>query len=203
MSRESFPSSPSQTPDKHGDQGDDRNRTGGPFPSCERTIHLHNRGLSARVDADVWAWASRITWHAHESDTRTYAATATWTGDGTQRTFLHRVIMGLAPEDPRKVDHVSGDTLDNRRANLRLATTAQNAQNQGSRGGSSRHRGVTWDRARGKWLASAMLDGKRTTIGRFVTEDEAAEAASAWRAEHMPFSADCECDPDAGRLRAA
>lgn len=104
--------------------------------------------------------------------------------------LLHRAVLGLGPEDPRRVDHINGNPLDNRRVNLRIVTTAQNAQNQGSRGGSSRHRGVTWDRSRQKWMASAMLDGRRRTIGRFDSEDEAGAAASAWRAEHMPFSAE-------------
>jgi hypothetical protein len=104
--------------------------------------------------------------------------------------YLHREVMGLERDDPRRVDHINRDTLDNRRANLRLATTAQNAQNQGSRGGSSRYRGVTWDKAREKWMASAMLGGKRHTIGRFDSEDEAGAAAAAWRARHMPFSAE-------------
>lgn len=38
------------------------------------------------------------------------------------------------------------------------------------------------------WMATAMLEGKRKTIGRFDTEDEAGAAASAWRREHMPYS---------------
>lgn len=101
---------------------------------------------------------------------------------------LHRDVLALGKDDPRKVDHINGNTLDCRRANLRIATTAQNAQNQGSRGGSSRHRGVTWDRSRRKWMASAMLNGHRTTIGRFDSEEEAALAAAAWRAENMPYS---------------
>ena len=104
--------------------------------------------------------------------------------------YLHREVLGLTADDPRKGDHVNGDTLDCRRSNLRIATPAQNAQNQGSRGGSSEHRGVTWDKSRQKWMATGMLDGRRKTIGRFDTEDEAAEAAAAWRAEHMPFSAE-------------
>jgi hypothetical protein len=102
--------------------------------------------------------------------------------------YLHREVLALDPDDPRKGDHINGDTLDCRKANLRIVTVAENAQNQGSRGGSSEHRGVTWDKARGLWMATAMLNGKRTTIGRFVTEGEAAKAAAAWRAEHMPFS---------------
>jgi hypothetical protein len=105
-----------------------------------------------------------------------------------QLVYLHRAVLGLAPGDPRRVDHINRNPLDNRRANLRTATTAQNAQNQDSRGGSSRYRGVTWDKSRQKWMATAMLDGRRTTIGRFDDEDEAGCAAAEWRAKNMPYS---------------
>jgi hypothetical protein len=126
----------------------------------------------------------RTSWSFNTSD-REKRYLKNWAGQ-----LLHRAVMGLEPGDPRRIDHINGNTLDNRRSNLRIATVAQNAQNQGSRGGSSEHRGVTWDRSRGKWMATAMLDGRRRTIGRFDSEDEAAAAAAAWRAKHMPFSAE-------------
>lgn len=48
-------------------------------------------------------------------------------GSKMKMIYLHREIMG-APAG-MTVDHASGDTLDNRRCNLRLATSAQNSQN--------------------------------------------------------------------------
>lgn len=120
-------------------------------------------------------------WALHRSDTKVYARRS----DGA---FMHRIIAGLDASDRRVVDHINGDSLDNRRANLKVVTTAGNAQNQGSRGGTSRYRGVSWDRSRGKWMAQAMLDGRKVTIGRYGTEDEAAAAAAEWRAAHMPHS---------------
>jgi hypothetical protein len=37
-------------------------------------------------------------------------------------------------------------------------------------------------------MATAMLNGKHRTIGRFDSEIEAAQAAAAFRREHMPYS---------------
>jgi hypothetical protein len=103
--------------------------------------------------------------------------------------YLHREVLGLPHGDKRQVDHINGLTLDNRRANLRIVTHAEQAQNRRKRSAtSSRYRGVTWDRSREKWLASATVNGRRTTVGRFESEDEAGAAVAAWRAEHMPFS---------------
>jgi hypothetical protein len=136
----------------------------------------------ALIDPDDADRVAAYRWHLRNAEG--YVATAI----GRSSLSLHRFIWRDQVPDGLVVDHINGWRLDNRRANLRLVTTAQNAQNQGSRGGSSKHRGVTWDKARGLWMATAQLNGKRTTIGRFVTEDEAAKAAVAWRAEHMPFS---------------
>lgn len=105
--------------------------------------------------------------------------------------YMHREIMGLPPfaEDPRVVDHINRDKLDNRRANLRVVTQAQNSQNHpGHPGGTSKHRGVHFDRRRQKWVARAVVARRAHVLGEFATEDEAAAAAVAFRVEHMPFA---------------
>lgn len=106
---------------------------------------------------------------------------------GRQRLIqMHRVVLGLRPGEDRYSDHINGDRLDNRRANLRVATYAENNQNTRGRGGASRHRGVA--RYRREWRAYATVDGETKHLGCFKTEDEAAEVARAFRAEHMPFA---------------
>ncbi len=87
-------------------------------------------------------------------------------GDGS--TLLHREVLGLIKGDGIEVDHINRDKLDCRRSNLRILTHAQNRQNndpsgnQTWRGGgtSSRHRGVSWDKRRGKWKASVTVGGR-------------------------------------------
>lgn len=164
-------------------QGDDRTRTGAVGESCDcREIPVG--GLLALVDADDFDRLTGRAWSLHRSDTKIYARAKV----SGRQVFMHRLILGLWSGDSRVVDHINGDSLDNRRTNLRVVTAAGNAQNQGSRGGSSRYRGVSWDRSRGKWMARAMLDGRGVTIGRFDSEDEAGAAAAAWRARNMPHS---------------
>lgn len=87
---------------------------------------------------------------------------------------MHRAIIG-APA-AMEVDHVNGDRLDNRRANLRLATRRQNAQNVVGRG-RSRHLGVGWSERRGKWIVQARVEG-RNVFGGYFESEEAAAAAS-------------------------
>lgn len=113
--------------------------------------------------------------------------------EGSSSQFMHRVIMGLERGNPLTVDHINRDKLDNRRANLRIVTLAQNQQNVASqRGSMSRYRGVSWDSERQRWIAAVWVDGHCHRLGRFADEDEAGAVAAAFRAEHMPFSSEAQ-----------
>lgn len=106
-------------------------------------------------------------------------------GGGSE--YLHRRLLGLVVGDGLQADHRIGDSLDNRRENLRVATNAQNAQNRRGGYGESRHRGVArWPD--GGWQAGIKLDGKRIYLGIYATEEEAARVAASARARYMPFS---------------
>jgi hypothetical protein len=90
---------------------------------------------------------------------------------------MHREIMGLSAGDPRKVDHINHDRLDNRRSNLRIVSKSQDVQNTPKRKGcSSRFKGVCCDQRRGKWVASIQIDGRSRHLGRFEIEEDAARA---------------------------
>jgi dipeptidase D len=75
------------------------------------------------------------------------------------------------------VDHKNNDTLDNRRANLRLATRRENSCNKRKQNNTfSRFIGVSFSKRRGKWCASISNSGKKIWLGYFVSEVEAARA---------------------------
>jgi hypothetical protein len=108
---------------------------------------------------------------------------------GGGQVLLHRLIMGLEHGDRRQVDHRDRNPLNCQRSNMRLATSGQNRQNVTSyRGSTSQYRGVSWDAARGRWKAQGKVARRGVFIGRYATEEEAAEAAAAWRREHLPYS---------------
>ena len=65
-------------------------------------------------------------WYAHNP--QPHLGDYTYAFDGERRKSIHRVVMGN-PEG-MDVDHINGDRLDNRKANLRVCTKSQNSQNK-------------------------------------------------------------------------
>jgi len=111
------------------------------------------------------------------------------TVDGVKRTlYLHRVVLGLSLGDGLQGDHENGNRLDCRRSNLRVGTHALNGQNIQRVGGTSAHRGVSWDKRKRKWRADVRLNGRQASLGYFDDEQKAADVARAYRLAHLPFT---------------
>jgi len=78
------------------------------------------------------------------------------------------------------IDHINHNGLDNRKANLRLATRAQNSRNRRPVGrGSSKYKGVTYRKSDGVFIADIRAGRKRIYLGCFKSETEAAKAYDA------------------------
>lgn len=94
---------------------------------------------------------------------------------------LHRAILGS--DQSLHIDHINGDGLDNRRANLRFASPKENSWNQRLPvNNSSGFKGVSWYARARKWTAQIRVDGKHKCLGYF-REAEAAHAAYCQAAE--------------------
>lgn len=144
------------------------------------------RGFRAIVDDADFDALSEFKWYATTNyKTRiTYAARGTRVHlpDGkvtTHLTMMHNQIMGK--NDGLRVDHISRDSLDNRRSNLRWATRAQNGMNTNRNPGITGFRGV-YRRGRG-FQAMIRVDGDLKHIGYFTDKIEAARAYDEKAAE--------------------
>lgn len=77
----------------------------------------------------------------------------------------------------RLVDHINGNGLDNRMANLRPASCAENGWNRGpGRNNTSGFKGVDFHQPSSRWRARIACRGLRQHLGRFDTAEEAARA---------------------------
>lgn len=129
------------------------------------------RGFVALVDATDYEWLASFKWCASVNKTGTlvYAVRGVG-GRGKARLLsMHRMILGDPPGS--LVDHANGNTLDNRRCNLRLATRGQNNANRRSAGCAAGYRGVVAGPTAGTW--AARLNGH---IGLFDSAEAAALA---------------------------
>ena len=85
------------------------------------------------------------------------------------------------------VDHINGNTLDNRRDNLRLVTPQQNQWNRGPQiNNTSGYKGVRWHKRDQKWRAEAGYKCEQTGkskikhIGSYDDKEEAVRAYDRW-----------------------
>lgn len=88
--------------------------------------------------------------------------------------MMHDLI--LPPNDGFVVDHKNGNSLDNRRQNLRYATRSQNRVNSvTNKNSTTGHNGVYYRSGRSKpWCTAISIGGgKKKYIGYYATREEA------------------------------
>jgi hypothetical protein len=130
-----------------------------------------------RIDAEDWPRISGFKWYvSSDGGGRMYVSTYV----DKKKIYLHRFLLE-APHDQR-VDHRNGNPLDNRKANLRLATHQQNMFNRckshtfKGKPTASTFKGVTWERSRGRYKARIKKNGIYHYLGRFYDPRKAALA---------------------------
>jgi hypothetical protein len=85
---------------------------------------------------------------------------------------LHRFIMNIPKE--MEVDHINGDTLDNRKVNLRVCTKSENNCNRKiNQNNTSGYKGVSYKMSRHKWCAKIGVNNKNIHLGYFDSPEEA------------------------------
>lgn len=108
------------------------------------------------------------------------------------RYFGHRLAwLHTHGEWPKgQLDHIDGNRANNRIANLRIATTAQNAANsRAHRDNRSGFKGVSWSKVAKRWIAQISRAGQYRYLGYFDTPEEAHAAyCEAARELHGEFA---------------
>ena len=143
-----------------------------------RTIPL-TQGKVAIVDAADYERLVQWKWHAMKNRRNWYVVRKERLADGKKRNiYMHREVLRLNYGDGEKSDHINGDGLDNRRANLRQATHAQNQRNSRKQlNNTSGYMGVSWHKQSKRWEARIVVDGKRIHLGLF---DDPVDGARAY-----------------------
>lgn len=142
-------------------------------------------GSQALVDDDLYDRLNEFSWCLGN---RGYPQTRLKCEHGRTMRMLHQVVICLFynidclcdttyAEHGFNIDHINHDRLDARIENLRYLSAERNKQRQQKQTKhSSQYRGVSWDKATGKWMARIQIDGKPLYLGLFDTEDAASAA---------------------------
>lgn len=146
-------------------------------PKYYRLIPL-TKGTVVKVDIEDYADVKHLNWCRSDSG---YARRTIKVNGDKKTERLHRLIMertlGRLLDRREQVDHRNGDRLDNRRANLRLATHNQNSFNV-RRKNSFNLVGVAKNHDR--FMANITAYRTHIYVGTFDTPEEAAWFRDQW-----------------------
>ena len=105
---------------------------------------------------------------------------------GKSQYYAHRLawLYTYGEWPSNQIDHINRVKTDNRMCNLRDVSQLVNAQNSSNRAtNTSGHRGVTWHKEIGKWMAQISVRGKVRFLGYFDDKRKAAEEYEKARKE--------------------
>jgi HNH endonuclease/AP2 domain len=143
-----------------------------------KQIPLTNSKLFAMIDTEDYTRVIEAgPWFARPSHRKAGGVYTTYVHRtrNVQPRELHRFILGTASV----VDHINGDALDNRKINLREATSRknqQNAQKHFRETNTSNFKGVHWHKTNKKWRSIIQVNGAHLSLGCFYSEYDAALA---------------------------
>lgn len=144
-----------------------------PVPDGAVAIPLGELGHFAFIDEKDVDRVSPYSWNVGNGR---YAQSGSFVDEnGNQKWVkMHRFIVDAG--DNEVVDHINGDTFDNRSSNLRKCSAEGNAKNRKKQKSptSSKFKGV--HKVRSGWAARIQVNGKRMALGVFADEIEAAKA---------------------------
>lgn len=148
----------------------------------ESSSFITTNGLTVIIDKCDEDVACQHSWFAVKKDHMFYVATNIYDKNLTnksklKRVYFHRHILGSIPKG-KVVDHINGNSLDNRRVNLRIVSQQQNKRNLGGALTNSKSgiRGVYWSKQKNKWHAVIRHNRKGINLGFYDNIEDARKA---------------------------
>jgi hypothetical protein len=140
------------------------------------------QGMVAIVPDECYDSLMKYRWFAKKCGSKFYVVkNVKGSNKKWRQYYIHRIIWemvnGPIPEE-LEMDHINGNTLDNRLSNLRLSTHSQNNANKQKVMSvtSSKFKGVYYAKWAKRWRSRIKCNKLYISIGYFDTEQEAARA---------------------------
>lgn len=148
------------------------------------------RGGTVQIDEEDYERISALKWHV---DGRGVAIYRTKRKGNTMVMKMHHAIIGR-PLRGMVTDHINGDPLDNRKANLRICPQSQNGMNlKRKKNNASGQAGVSWHPPCRQWRARIMVQYREIHLGLFPTYELATEARLAAESRYFAEFAPSIC----------
>lgn len=151
-------------------------------PEGAREYWIEYKGVRHQiyVDEEDRPFLERFNWQVKPDKNTYYLKTNVKIGGKTTTISMHRLICGLVSSD---IDHINRDGLDNRKANLRFATKAENSRNR-VRKNLVGYRGVYKPKDSPFFAVQIQINGKKHHERGFETAEEAARRYDELSKEH-------------------
>ena len=146
------------------------------------TVMFNIKGHKVKLDREDLERVVRNAWGFKHKSYNVYFRTRI---NGKHKS-LHRFI--IMAKRGQIVDHINGNTLDNRKRNLRIVTAQQSTWNTGPRKG-LKYKGIEKKLNKGnnitiRWRAKLVKDGNRYRSKGFPTMEQAARAYDKLARKH-------------------
>lgn len=151
-------------------------------------IYLHSRLSYDPISGHLfWKHSEKMSaqWNGRFANTRAGTLTSGKSGKVYEMIVIdykkykcHRIIFKMFYGfDPREVDHINGNGLDNRIENLRSVSSIENQRNLRLQNhNTSGVAGVCFNKTFNKWWAYMKINGKQKSLGYFELFENAVEA---------------------------
>lgn len=140
------------------------------YAACN--VLYNNRVITFYIDADAYDRVSKRTWRISMKKNKAYVVS----GSARKHTmvYLHSMIFGVVP-DGMEIDHIDGNSLNNRIGNLRAVTHQENVDNIKAARIDNQIgiRGITYNHNSKKYKVDFYYHGSRYYTKEWDTIDEA------------------------------
>lgn len=135
-------------------------------------VIFHGKVITFYIDSDQYDNVSKYTWRISQKRNKYYVIS----GSKKKNTmiYLHQMILGK-PEDGLEIDHIDGNSLNNRKSNLRYVTHLQNVDNvKATRiDNTIGIRGISYNKRNKSYVVDFNYHGNRFYFKQWKTLEEA------------------------------
>lgn len=133
------------------------------------------KGYFAKVDDEDYERVNKWKWYTHIVPAGNKRAVRNGRNKSNKRItiIMTRVILNYSGNEV--IDHINGDSLDNRKSNLRICSQSENVLNRSiNKKNTSGYKGVTWNEDCKKWRTQISFNKRKIYLGVYSDKIQAA-----------------------------